>query len=289
MSTKRKALRYGTKKQDNLLSRRGSIATNMKLLRSVLAVGFALTPWLGSEALAAGIVRVDDATTVPKTYLQDGQGHIAHIYAEQASDAVGLNRFKSFDVGAGQIANMYFQKENGALLNTLVNTVESQISISGTVNAVRDNKIGGNMYFLSPKGMVVGAGGVINAGSLTVIGTDKTFSGSGDTAAAKAAEAIAAGAWSLKGDSKIEINGQINAMSGIDLRAAHIALKKDTSGNGKALVQTGVVFNNVVNTDGLYKDCPIDYLTESIRTGLFDIDKQNASFDDNHSLIYIRV
>ena len=42
-------------------------------------------------------------------------------------------------------------------------------------------------------------------------------------------------------------------------------------------------------TDGLYKDCPIDYLTESIRTGLFDIDKQNASFDDNHSLIYIRV
>ena len=42
-------------------------------------------------------------------------------------------------------------------------------------------------------------------------------------------------------------------------------------------------------TDGIYKDCPIDYLTESIRTGLFDIDKQNASFEDNHSLIYIRV
>ena len=123
----------------------------MKLLRSVLAVGFAMTPFMGgSEALAAGIVRVDGATGVPQSYLQDGQSHIAHIYAEQASDGVGLNRFQSFDVGAGQIANLYFQKENGALLNTLVNTVENQINISGTVNAVRNNKIGGNLYFLSP-------------------------------------------------------------------------------------------------------------------------------------------
>ena len=243
----------------------------MKLLRSVLAVGFAMTPFMGgSEALAAGIVRVDGATGVPKTYLQDGQSHIAHIYAEQASDGVGLNRFQSFDVGAGQIANLYFQKENGTLLNTLVNTVENQINISGTVNAVRNNKIGGNLYFLSPKGMVVGAGGVINAGSLTVIGTDKTFSN-----AAAAADAIAANNWSIEGDSNIEINGQVNAMTGIDLRAAHIALKKDANSNGRALVQTGVLFNNVVNTDGLYKEAsvnPDDSLT------VVKDDKGNISF-----------
>ena len=51
----------------------------------------------------------------------------------------------------------------------MVNTVENRISISGTVNAIRNNKIGGNLYFLSPKGMVVGSTGVINAGSLTMI------------------------------------------------------------------------------------------------------------------------
>ena len=45
MSTKRKALRYGMKKQEQtLLSKKGGIATSMKLLRSVLAVGFAMTP-----------------------------------------------------------------------------------------------------------------------------------------------------------------------------------------------------------------------------------------------------
>lgn len=42
-------------------------------------------------------------------------------------------------------------------------------------------------------------------------------------------------------------------------------------------------------SDGLYGDCPIDYVVESIRTGCFDIDKQNEDFGDNHSLIYITI
>ena len=110
MSAKRKALRYGMKKQyQNLLNEKGGIATSMKLLRSVLAVGFAMTPWLGGEALAAGngIVRVDGASGVPESYLQNG-ATTADIFAEQVSGATGLNRFKYFDVGAGQIANLAF-------------------------------------------------------------------------------------------------------------------------------------------------------------------------------------
>lgn len=258
MSTKRKALRYGMKKQDqNSLNRKGGIATSMKLLRSVLAVGFAMTPFMGYKAALAagnGIVRSDGITLpsgLEQKYLQSSSDKVANIYAEQASGSTGLNRFKYFDVGAGQIANLYFQTgANGATLDTLVNTVENQINISGTVNAIRNNKIGGNLYFLSPKGMVVGAGGAINAGSLTVIGTGKTFSG--DDAAQKAAEAIADNKWDMDNDAVIEINGQINTMTGIDLRAAHIALKKDADNNGTPLLRTGAVFSSTVNTDGLY-------------------------------------
>lgn len=183
MSTKRKALRYGMKKKEQtLLSKKGGIATSMKLLRSVLAVGFAMTPWLGGEALAAGIERVGNVPdTMQKFYLQNGET-TAHIYAEQASGTVGLNRFTKFDVGANQIANLYFQTSaNAPTFDTLVNTVESQISISGTVNAVRNSKIGGNLYFLSPEGMVVGAGGVINVGSLTVIGANLRSGGENST------------------------------------------------------------------------------------------------------------
>ncbi len=43
----------------------------------------------------------------------------------------------------------------------------------------------------------------------------------------------------------------------------------------------------LICSDGLYNDCPIDYLIDSIREDRFDIDKQNDDFADNHSLIYI--
>ena len=42
-------------------------------------------------------------------------------------------------------------------------------------------------------------------------------------------------------------------------------------------------------SDGIYNDCPVDYIIDSIRTNLFDIDKHNAEFSDNHSLIYIKL
>ena len=44
-----------------------------------------------------------------------------------------------------------------------------------------------------------------------------------------------------------------------------------------------------VCSDGLYKDCPVDYIIESIQKNYFDLDKNNLAFDDNHSLIYIKV
>ena len=43
----------------------------------------------------------------------------------------------------------------------------------------------------------------------------------------------------------------------------------------------------LICTDGMYNECPIDYLMESIRMDKLDIEKQNDSFTDNHSFIYI--
>ena len=277
MSTKRKALRYGLKKQElGLTSKKQSLATSMKLLRSVLAVGFAMTPWLGGEALAAGIERVGNVPdTMQKFYLLNGDTP-AHIYAEQASGTVGLNRFTKFDVGANQIANLYFQTSaNAPTFDTLVNTVESQISISGTVNAVRNSKIGGNLYFLSPEGMVVGAGGVINAGSLTVIGANLRSGGENSTpyfsTAAEAAARIQSNNFDYN-NAQIVVNGQINTMTGIDLRAAHIALKKVNDGQFiTPTLQTGVVFKNTVNTNGF---------------GIDNTDKLTVTKDTNGNIIF---
>lgn len=43
----------------------------------------------------------------------------------------------------------------------------------------------------------------------------------------------------------------------------------------------------LICTDGMYNDCPIDHLIESIRMNNLDLERQNDSFTDNHSFIYI--
>lgn len=45
----------------------------------------------------------------------------------------------------------------------------------------------------------------------------------------------------------------------------------------------------LICSDGLYKDCPIEYILESIQKNCFDIHKNNLAFEDNHSLIYIKI
>ncbi|MGM9568775.1 MAG: leukotoxin LktA family filamentous adhesin, partial [Phascolarctobacterium sp.] len=216
----------------------------MKVLRYVMAVGFVLSPWLGGEAYAGEntpgvhtIVRKDNT----EGFL--GDNNVAHIYAAEAKGNVGLNKFSSFSVPAGKIANLYFQKKDDpTILNTLVNLVEAQIDIQGTVNAIRDGKIGGNLYFISPKGMVVGSGGVINAGSLTAIASNLDEVNSIESAASMVGNANFQWAYT---NASIQIQGQINTATGIDLRAAKIVMSgNDTS---SPLLKTGVVFSTVVN------------------------------------------
>ena len=235
----------------NLIGKRAENSLSMKVLRCVLAVGFVLSPWLGGEAYAdAGIVRVDNITlpnSLDKTYLQNGS-NVAHIYAEQASGDVGLNRFKTFEVGAGQIANLYFKTSptDTNHLNTLVNTVQNQISISGTVNAIRNGQVGGNLYFISPSGMVVGSSGVINAGSLTVMGVTDTFATASDAAAAINSNAKM---WDYSSNAPITIQGRINTATGIDLRTGNTVAIEKAAGNNipNPYLRTGVVFYDIVN------------------------------------------
>ena len=57
MSGKQQGLRYFQKFLNSKASERNALAK--KVLRYVLAVGFVLSPWLGGEAYAAGIVPVN--------------------------------------------------------------------------------------------------------------------------------------------------------------------------------------------------------------------------------------
>ena len=245
MGIYRKALRYGLKKRAE--ASQGSLARTadrLKILSSVLAAGFVVLPFFCGEAFAAGsIVRVDS----DKNLMQSGR---ADIYAESVHGDVGLNRFQEFKVGNQELANLYFRQEkDSTALNTLVNTVASRIDINGTVNAIRDNKVGGNLYFLSKDGMVVGANGVVNAGSLTVLAAENKFKD-----AEAASEALKKQDWELNSKGTIDVSGTLNTATGIDLRAAYINVVKAKDTSFAPLLRTGMLFYTTVNTNGLVSD-----------------------------------
>ena len=104
-----------------------------------------------------------------KDYEADKNG-VFNIYAQQYSGKNALNQFQKFQLDAGKTANLYFHtaKDNIEAQN-LLNFVDTRIDINGTLNAIRNKQIGGNLFFLSPGGMAVGKGGVINTGALYVM------------------------------------------------------------------------------------------------------------------------
>ena len=149
------------------------LTASRKAASVAMSAAFVMQPFM-STALAAEAIQTDiqriDGTTIT------GKSNVYDIYAESVDTQkdLAINRFEKFNIGNNDIANMYFKTgQNGSEVNNLVNFVNSQINIGGTVNALKSkllgNEVGGNLYFVSAQGMTVTADGVINAGSLNIL------------------------------------------------------------------------------------------------------------------------
>ena len=143
---------YKAVKQDDL---------SRRILAACLSASFASQPL---TALAGSITDFNGTNYVDK----DG---VFNIYAQQYNgNNNAVNQFQKFQLDAGKIANLYFHTENDSReAQNLLNFVDTRIDINGTLNAIRNKQIGGNLFFLSPGGMAVGKGGVINTGALYVM------------------------------------------------------------------------------------------------------------------------
>jgi len=90
----------------------------------------------------------------------------------KTSGTNGFSHYSAFDLDKGDVANLDYS--NG--ISTFVNMVDSKININGIVNSVKgSNFYNGHAIFVSPEGMVVGASGVINVGSLGVYAPNKAL------------------------------------------------------------------------------------------------------------------
>ena len=131
---------------------------------------------------------------------------------------------------------------------SLVNFVNNQASISGTVNAVKNGGIGGNLYFLSPNGVVVGSTGVINAGSVHLMAPSQSeynamvgSSGVNDTS--QRWSKIQDGSIALNADATIKVAGKINTVDGASLRGGNVNLESGAS----VVSKDSLDFSSLVN------------------------------------------
>ena len=216
------------------------------LIRSIAA---ATTFTFFSPAIAsADIVSGNDAITTV-----DKQNNIYTVESHKYFGNSAVNWFSQFGIGANEIANLYFgtQADNSKL--NLFNFVDSKIDVNGTVNAIQNNTIGGNLFFLGKDGIAVGSTGVINAGSLTLLTPSEdyyeTFIKGGGWNSSMDADAFAAELPNLQEmniplnpSGEIVVKGKVYAPNGIQMKAASIAL------DSTAYLKTGTIdFGDLVN------------------------------------------
>ena len=250
---------------------------SQKIISAVTAAGFIMQPIVG---FAQAITKADDA--LKNTIINKGNG-VTDIWADRVVGNSAVNVFKDFQLDANNIANMYFNELNRkeADAANLVNFVNSRIDINGTVNAIQNSQIGGNLFFLSKEGMAVGKSGVINTGSLYVMTPTQDFMEDmqrvvSDADVNTAAENIAhitnittdAASWQaipLNSSGTITVLGKVNAVNEVRMRAAKIGVGKnvddsavDNVASGEiaaenAHIKTGIIdFSDIVNIN--YKD-----------------------------------
>lgn len=266
-----------------------------KIVSAVTAIGFVMQP---VAALASTITRTDGG---PAVNFENG---VADIFASQVvNNNVAINQFKEFQLDANNIANMYFgtsATSNGAA--NLVNFVDSRIDINGTVNAIQNKKIGGNLFFFSSDGMAVGKTGVINAGALYVATPTKTAF---DDYKKLDTEDKFNTIIKDEGFAQIPINasgtisvlGKVNAVNAVNLRAAKIGVGKNVSGEAfdnvdagatatGASIRTGVVnFKDIVNIGKVKSGLSGTALTAE-KTGNGDIVlAASNNYNDNYKML----
>ncbi|MBS0200675.1 MAG: leukotoxin LktA family filamentous adhesin, partial [Proteobacteria bacterium] len=159
-----------------------------------------------------------------------------------------FNSFGQFDLHQNDTVNFVLSSQAKNVVNLVW---DSQAVINGTVNSYVNNKIGGNVFFADPHGIVVGSTGVLNVGSLSLSAPtqgfmDSLLNGGALDVDGAAMQKLLLGqeplAKSANGNCLICVNGTINANNAVRIRATAIDVDGtiQTAGSGDDILATAV-------------------------------------------------
>lgn len=193
------------------------------LSRAETALLLAIAGWgAACNFIYADVNVADPAHTgkVDKTPLAGG-GTQYDIYNQQVNNGSALNKFTDFGIGQKDVANLQL----GSSVDRQINLVKNRINIDGVVNAIKDNKIGGDVYFFSNAGIMVSKTGVFNVGRLT-LGTNAAYgealyNGGMEKHLVQSATAQAK---AVAGGSDITLQGKVYAQGDVIVGAGDVSL-----------------------------------------------------------------
>lgn len=143
------------------------------------------------QVLAASTITNADGSTI-----NPSDGNTWNIGPDAVNGNTGFKQFDKINLEKGDVLNFIYSyiKQKGYSVNwnpdngthsvtvdanqrgtidTFISLINNGVNINGIVNALQSAngalKTDGNLVFISPNGMVVGASGVINVGNLSVI------------------------------------------------------------------------------------------------------------------------
>ena len=199
-----------TRRGENILSRAGT------------ALLLAIAGWGTACNFIYADVTVTDpnkAGTVTAQQIANG-GTQYDITNQQVNGNNALNKFNDFGIKQHDVANLHMGEAAHQ-----INLVKNKIDIDGVVNAIKDNKIGGDVYFFSNAGIAVGANGVFNVGRLT-LGTNAAYGEALYNGKMNEHLALSAAsqAKAVSGSSDIALKGKVYAEGDVVLGAGSVLL-----------------------------------------------------------------
>ena len=264
-----------TRRGGSILSRAGTA-----LLLAIAGWGAACN-FIYADVTVADQKKYGHTVTVNDIANIANNGKQYDITNQQVKDGNALNKFTDFALKQHDVANLHMGEANHQ-----INVVKNKIDIDGVVNAIKDNKIGGDVYFFSNAGIAVGSHGVFNVGRLT-LGTntavgdalyngyyivpsqsgpvqvnfdrDKDFYQKSPAERARLLNDGSLWGGNTAGDAGISFAGKINAKDSVVIASA-----KSTISQTDGMIQTGAAFhdytagqsadtyrNSLVNTAGI--------------------------------------
>ncbi len=199
----------------------------------------------GAPAVAQSIVT--DGRTLTELSVN---GAVTDITTQTIRGSNAFNSFSRFNVDAASTVNLHLPGQTSNLLNLIQG---EQSNINGLVNAYKGGQIGGNVFFLNPHGIVVGAGGVLNVGSLTLATPTTQFMDGLMSATGVINDAVVGRALSgdipLTDSGLIQVKGRINAADAIRLAGGSVNIS--SGAQVLAGAKATVAFGDLVNVQGV--------------------------------------